>query len=62
MTVDPSVVEGLTRTQLVTAVADRAELSKSDAKPASVDLRARPLTKAKGALLSVQKARRRLSA
>ena len=30
------------------------------AKPASVDLRARPLTKAKGALPSVQKARRRL--
>jgi hypothetical protein len=52
----------LTRTQLVTAVANRAELSKSDAKPASVDLRARPLTKAKGALPSVQKARRRLSA
>jgi hypothetical protein len=52
----------LTRTQLVTAVANRAELSKSDAKPASVDLRARPLTKATGALPSVQKARRRLSA
>jgi DNA-binding protein HU-beta len=31
------------------------------AKPASVDLRARALTKAKGALPSVQKARRRLS-
>ena len=31
-------------------------------KPASVDLRARPLTKAKGALPSVQKARRRLTA
>lgn len=30
------------------------------AKPASVDLRARALTKAKGALPSVQKARRRL--
>ena len=107
----------LTQTQLVAAVAERAELSKSDAKralvalddivleqlgnaqkvrigglvqltvrvkpaqkkrkgrnpatgeeidiaakPASVDLRARPLTKAKGALPSVQKARRRLSA
>jgi DNA-binding protein HU-beta len=32
------------------------------AKPASVDLRARPLTKAKDALPSVQKARRRLAA
>lgn len=32
------------------------------AKPASVDVRARPLTKAKGALPSVQKARRRLAA
>ncbi len=107
----------LTQNQLVTAVADRAELSKSDAKralaaledvvleeidnaqkirigglvqltvrvkpaqkarkgrnpatgeeitiaakPASVDLRARPLAKAKGALPSVQKARRRLAA
>ena len=107
----------LTQTQLVTAVADRAELSKSDvkralaaldeivldqlgnaqkvrigglvqltvrvkpaqkarkgrnpatgeeikiaAKPASVDLRARPLARAKGALPSVQKARRRLAA
>ena len=31
-------------------------------KPASVDLRARPLAKAKGALPSVQKARRRLAA
>lgn len=107
----------LTQTQLVAAVADRTELSKSDvkralaaldaivleelgnaqkvrigglvqltvrvkpaqkkrkgrnpatgeeieiaAKPASVDLRARPLTKAKAALPSVQKARRRLGA
>ena len=107
----------LTQTQLITAVADRAELSKTDAKraltaleeivlaelgnaekvrvgglvqltvrvkpatkkrqgrnpatgeaitiaakPASVDLRARPLAKAKAALPSVQKARRRLSA
>ncbi len=107
----------LTQSQLVTAVADRAELSKSDVKrvlaaledvvleeignaqkvrigglaqltvrvkpaqkkrkgrnpatgeeitigpkPASVDLRARPLAKAKGALPSVQKARRRLAA
>ncbi len=107
----------LTQTQLVTAVADRTELNKSDvkrvlaaledvvleeignaqkvrigglaqltvrvkpaqkkrkgrnpatgeeitiaAKPASVDLRARPLAKAKGALPSVQKARRRLAA
>jgi DNA-binding protein HU-beta len=107
----------LTQTQLVSAVADQAELSKSDAKralaaleeiileelgnaqkvrigglvqltvrvkpaqkarkgrnpatgeeitigakPASVDLRARPLAKAKGALPSVQKARRRLAA
>ncbi len=107
----------LTQSQLVTAVADRAELNKSDvkrvlaaledvvleeignaqkvrigglaqltvrvkpaqkkrkgrnpatgeeitiaAKPASVDLRARPLAKAKGALPSVQKARRRLAA
>jgi DNA-binding protein HU-beta len=107
----------LTQTQLVTAVADRAELNKSDAKraltaledvvleelgnaqkvrigglvqltvrvkpaqkprkgrnpatgeeitidrkPASVDLRARPLARAKGALPSVQKARRRLAA
>ena len=107
----------LTQTQLVTAVADRAELSKTDvkralaaldeivldqlgnaqkvrigglvqltvrvkpaqkarmgrnpatgeeikiaAKPASVDLRARPLARAKGALPSVQKARRRLAA
>ena len=107
----------LTQTQLVTAVADRAELSKTDAKraltaldeivlaelnnaekvrigglvqltvrvkpatkarkgrnpatgeeitiaakPASVDVRARPLAKAKEALPSVQKARRRLSA
>ena len=32
------------------------------AKPASVDLRARPLTKAKAALPSMQKARRRLAA
>src|SRR5436305_3768226 len=32
------------------------------AKPASVDVRARPLTKAKAALPSVQKARRRLAA
>ena len=107
----------LTQNQLVTAVADRAELSKSDAKralaaledvvleeignaqkvrigglvqltvrvkpaqkarkgrnpatgeeitiapkPASVDLRARPLAKAKAGLPSVQKARRRLAA
>jgi DNA-binding protein HU-beta len=107
----------LTQTQLVTAVADRAELSKSDAKralaaleetvleelgnaqkvrigglvqltvrvkpaqkhrkgrnpatgeeitiaakPASVDVRARPLAGAKSALPSVQKARRRLAA
>ena len=107
----------LTQSQLVTAVADRAELSKSDVKrvlaaleevvleeignaqkvrigglaqltvrvkpaqkkrkgrnpatgeeitigpkPASVDLRARPLAKAKTALPSVQKARRRLAA
>ncbi len=107
----------LTQSQLVTAVADRAELNKSDvkrvlaaledvvleeignaqkvrigglaqltvrvkpaqkkrkgrnpatgeeitiaAKPASVDLRARPLAKAKTALPSVQKARRRLAA
>ena len=106
----------LTHTQLVTAVADRAQLSKSDAqralaaldevvleelgnaqkvrigglvqltvrvkpaqkkrkgrnpatgeeieiaaKPASVDLRARPLARAKAALPSVQKARRRLA-
>ena len=107
----------LTQTQLISAVADRAEISKADAKrvltaldeivlaelgnaqkvrigglvqltvrvkpaqkarkgrnpatgeeitiaskPASVDLRARPLAKAKGALPSVQKARRRLAA
>ncbi len=107
----------LTQTQLVTAIADRAELSKADAKraltaledivleevgnaqkvrigglvqltvrvkpaqkkrqgrnpatgeeitiaakPASVDIRARPLAKAKSALPSVQKARRRLAA
>jgi nucleoid DNA-binding protein len=107
----------LTQTQLVAAVAERAELSKNDAKrvlaaleetvleelsnaqkvrvgglvqltvrvkpaqkarkgrnpatgeeitiaakPASVDLRARPLARAKGALPSVQKARRRLAA
>ncbi len=107
----------LTQTQLVSAIADRAELSKADAKralealddivleelgnaqkvrigglvqltvrvkpaqkkrmgrnpatgeeitiaakPASVDVRARPLAKAKGALPSVQKARRRLAA
>ena len=107
----------LTQTQLVSEIADRAELSKADAKralaaldevvleqignaqkvrigalvqltprvkpaqkkrqgrnpatreeitiaakPASVDLRARPLAKAKGALPSVQKARRRLAA
>jgi nucleoid DNA-binding protein len=32
------------------------------AKPASVDLRARPLAKAKAALPSVQKARRRIAA
>jgi DNA-binding protein HU-beta len=113
-------VEGavaLTQTQLATAVADRAQLSKADAKralaafdevvldqlgnaekvrigglvqltvrvkpaqkkrtgrnpatgeeitiaakPASVDLRARPLARAKEALPSVQKARRRLAA
>jgi DNA-binding protein HU-beta len=107
----------LTHTQLTSAVADRAELSKTDAtralaaldevvleqlgdsqkvrigglvqltvrvkpaqkarqgrnpatgeqitiaaKPASVDLRVRPLARAKGALPSVQKARRRLAA
>lgn len=107
----------LTQTQLVSAVAERAELSKADArralaaleevvlaelgnaekvrlgglvqltvrvkpatkkrkgrnpatgeeidiaaKPASVDLRARPLARAKAALPSVQKARRRLAA
>jgi len=107
----------LTQTQLTTAVADRAEISKAEAKrvlgvleeilleelanaqkvrvaglvqltvrvkpaqkarkgrnpatgeeitiakkPASVDLRARPLAKAKAALPSVQKARRRLAA
>jgi nucleoid DNA-binding protein len=107
----------LTQTQMVTEVADRAQLSKSDAKralvaldeivleqlgnaqkvrigglvqltvrvkpaqkkrkgrnpatgeeieiaakPASVDLKARPLAKAKTALPSVQKARRRLAA
>lgn len=107
----------LTQTQLVSAVAERADLSKSDArraltaldevvlqelnnaqkvrigglvqltvrvkpaqkkrkgrnpatgeeidiaaKPASVDVRARPLAKAKAALPSVQKARRRLAA
>jgi nucleoid DNA-binding protein len=107
----------LTQTQLATAVADRAEISKAEAKrvlgaleeivleelgnaqkvrvgglvqltvrvkpaqkarkgrnpatgeeitiaakPASVDLRARPLAKAKAALPSVQKARRRLAA
>jgi DNA-binding protein HU-beta len=106
----------LTQTQLVTAVADRSELSKADAKrvitalediileeignaqkvrigglvqltvrvkpatkarkgrnpatgeeitiaakPASVDVRARPLAKAKEALPTVQKARRRLA-
>jgi len=106
----------LTQTQLLTAVADRSELSKADAKraitaleeiiveeignaqkvrigglvqltvrvkpatkarkgrnpatgeeitiaakPASVDIRARPLAKAKEALPSVQKARRRLA-
>lgn len=106
----------LTQNQLVSAVADRADLSKSDAKraitaledivleeignaqkvrlgglvqltvrvkpptksrkgrnpatgeeitikakPASVDLRARPLAKAKEALPSIQKARRRLA-
>lgn len=110
-------VVALTQTQLVAAVAERADLSKTDAKralgalddivleelghtqkvrigglvqltvrvkpaqkkrkgrnpatgeeidiaakPASVDLRARPLAKAKGALPSVQKARRRLAA
>ena len=107
----------LTQTQLVTAVADRADLTKADAKraltaleeitleeignaqkvrigglvqltprvkaaqkkrkgrnpatgeeieiaakPASVDLRARPLARAKDALPSIQKARRRLAA
>ena len=107
----------LTQTQLVNAIAERAELSKADAKralaaldevlleeignaqkvriggivqltvrvkpaqkarkgrnpatgeeitiakkPAAVDLRARPLAKAKAALPSVQKARRRLAA
>ena len=107
----------LTQTQLVSEIADRAELSKADAKrvlaaldevvleqignaqkvrigglvqltprvkpaqkkrkgrnpatgeeieiaakPASVDLRARPLARAKAALPSVQKARRRLAA
>lgn len=107
----------LTQTQMVAAVADRAQMSKSDAKraldaldeivleelgnaqkvriggmvqltvrvkpaqkkrkgrnpatgeeieiaakPASVDLRARPLAKAKAGLPSVQKARRRLAA
>ena len=107
----------LTQTQLISALADRAELSKTDAKraltaleeivleeignaqkvklgglvqltvrvkpatkarkgrnpatgeeitiaakPASVDVRARPLAKAKAALPSVQKARRRLAA
>ena len=99
----------LTQTQLLAAVADRAEFTKADtkrvldelanaqkarigglvqltvrvepaqkkrpgrnpatgeeitiaAKPASVDVRARVLARAKGALPSVQKARRRLAA
>jgi len=66
----------LTQAQLVTAVAERADMSKAEAKravealeeitiaakPASVDVRARPLAKAKAALPSVQKARRRLAA
>jgi DNA-binding protein HU-beta len=116
--IDPwRIVVPLTQTQLVTAVAERSELSKNDAKralaalddiileqignaekvrigglvqltvrvkpatkarkgrnpatgeeitiaakPASVDIRARPLAKAKDALPSVQKARRRLAA
>jgi nucleoid DNA-binding protein len=86
----------LTQTQLASAVADRAEISRAEAKrvldvleqvvleelgnaesadrrlgavdrprqaakPASVDVRARPLAKAKAALPSVQKARRRLA-
>ena len=38
------------------------EMIEIAAKPASVDLRARPLAKAKDALPSVQKARRRLAA
>ena len=93
----------LTQSQMIAAVADRAEMSRADAKraldaldeivleqltvrikpaqkkrrgrnpatgeeidiaakPASVDVRARPLAKAKAALPSVQKARRRLAA
>jgi hypothetical protein len=44
----------LTQTQLATAVADRAGLSKADAKAAL-------LTAAKSAVPSVQKARRRLN-
>jgi len=40
----------------------RARRSRSPARPASVDLRARPLAKAKGALASVRKARRGLAA
>jgi nucleoid DNA-binding protein len=71
---------------MIAAVADRAEMSKADAKralatkkrtgrnpatgeeitiaakPSSVDVRARPVAKAKAALPSVQKARRRLAA
>jgi DNA-binding protein HU-beta len=111
------VAVALTQTQLIAAIADRAEMTKADAKralaalddvvleelgnaqkvrisglvqltvrvkpaqkkrkgrnpatgeeieiaakPASVDLRARPLARAKAALPSVQKARRRLAA
>jgi nucleoid DNA-binding protein len=116
-TLNPEETLALTQTQLVTAVAERAELSKAEAKraltaldeivlaeignaekvrigglvqltvrlkpatkkrqgrnpatgeeitigakPASVDVRARPLAKVKDALPSVQKARRRLAA
>ena len=64
----------LTQTQLASALAERVEMSKADtklatgeeitikAKPASVDVRARPLAAAKEALPSIQKARRKLGA
>lgn len=46
----------LTQTQLIAGVSERSQLTKADAK------RALPLARAKSALPSVQKARRRLAA
>ena len=51
----------LTQTQLAGAFADRAEITRAEAKRV-LEVRAHPRAKAKAALPSVQKARRRLAA